>query len=60
MNTSSELEHKIRGCKDPGGLLREEWGELTLTGYLRGLLEERGLTVGEVIQRCNLDRRLWL
>lgn len=56
MKTTRELEHKIRGCKDPGGLLREEWEELTLTGYLHSLLKERGLTVGEVIQRCNLDR----
>ncbi len=56
MKTTRELEHKIRGCKDPGGLLRGEWEEMTLTGYLHDLLEQRKLTVGEVIQRCNLDR----
>lgn len=56
MKTTRELEHKIRGCKDPGTLLRQDGEELTLTGYLHDLLEERGLTVGEVIQRCNLDR----
>lgn len=56
MKTTRELEHKIRGCKDPETLLRQDGEELTLTGYLHDLLEERGLTVGEVIQRCNLDR----
>lgn len=56
MKTTRELEHKIRSCKEPGGLLRGEWEEMTLTGYLHDLLEQRKLTVGEVIQRCNLDR----
>lgn len=56
MKTTRELEHKIRTCKDPGDLLRQDGETLTLTAYLHDLLEQRGLTVGEVIQRCNLDR----
>lgn len=56
MKTTRELEHRIRTCKDPAALLRQDGGEVTLTGYLHELLEQRGLTVGKVIQCCNLDR----
>lgn len=56
MKTTRELEHKIRSCKDASLLLDADFDMPELTEYLRGLLRERGLTVGEVIQRCNLDR----
>lgn len=56
MKTTRELEHQIHTCKNPSELPQQDPDELTLTGYLRDLLEQRGLTVGEVIQRCNLDR----
>ena len=56
MKTTRELEHKIRSSKDASVLLDADFDMPELTGYLRDLLRERGLTVGEVIQRCNLDR----
>lgn len=54
MKTTRELEHSIRSCKDPSALLEQE--ELSLTEYLRILLDQRSLSVIEVIRRCNLER----
>ena len=56
MKTTRELEHRIRICKDPAAVLERDGDELTLTGYLHELLDQRGLTMSEIIQRCNLDR----
>lgn len=56
MKTTRELEHKIRTSKDPAVLADGDFDAPALTEYLRRLLERRGLTSGEVIQRCNLDR----
>lgn len=56
MKTTRELENKIRSCKDASALAGPDFDAPELTEYLRRLLSERHLTVGEVIQRCNLDR----
>lgn len=56
MKTTRELEHRIRVCKDPSVLTGPDFDTPALSEYLRQLLSERHLTVGEVIQRCNLDR----
>ena len=56
MKTTRELEQKIRTGKDPRLLLGPDFDAPALTDYLHTLLQRRGLTVGEAIQRCNLDR----
>ena len=56
MKTTRELEQKIRSGKDPRLLLGPDFDAPALTDYLHALLQQRGLTVGEAIQRCNLDR----
>lgn len=55
MKTTRELEHKIHSCKDASALAGPDFDMPGLTEYLRRLLSERHLSVGEVIQRCNLD-----
>ncbi|MDE7220464.1 MAG: helix-turn-helix domain-containing protein [Oscillospiraceae bacterium] len=56
MKTTRELEHKIRVSKDASVLADADFNMPELSGYLRELLRERGLTAGEAIRRCNLDR----
>lgn len=56
MKTTRELEHRIRSCKDTSALAGPDFDAPKLTEYLRQLLGERHLTMGEIIQRCNLDR----
>lgn len=56
MKTTRELEQKIRSCKDASALAGPDFDTPELTEYLRQLLNERHITVGEIIQRCNLDR----
>ncbi len=56
MKTTRELEHKIRMSGDASVLRDADFDMPDLSGYLRELLRERGLTAGEAIRRCNLDR----
>lgn len=56
MKTTRELEHQIRSCKNPCILSGPDFDSPELAGFLQHLLKERHLSVGEVIQRCNLDR----
>ncbi len=56
MKTTRELEHKIHACKDASALTGTDFDMPKLNEYLHQLLDERCLSVGEMIQRCNLDR----
>ena len=56
MKTTRELEHRIRSAKTPDVLSSPGFEPLDLTACLRRILEEHSITVGEAIQRCNLDR----
>ncbi len=56
MRPTEELEQEIRACPDPAVLNGEDYVPPPLLEYLSALLEERGLTVREVIRLCNLDR----
>lgn len=56
MKGTAELEHKIRSGETPSVLLDGDFDAPELADYLRGLLEERGLTVGQAVRLCNLDR----
>lgn len=56
MRPTQELEQEIRTCPDPAVLAGEDYALPPLSEYLSALLEERGLTVRETIQMCNLDR----
>lgn len=56
MKTTGKLEQEIRSAKEGGALSAPDFEPPELSKYLRQLLEERRLTTGEVIQRCNLDR----
>ncbi len=56
MKSTVELEHQIRGGEDPQVLRDEEFSLPDLAQYLNGLLKGAGLTVQDVVVRCNLDR----
>lgn len=56
MKPTCELEHEIREAGSPSSLSAEQFNLPPLPEYLRGLLAERGVTVGDVIVRCGLDR----
>lgn len=56
MKSTQELEHQIRQSETPEVLAGEAFGLPDLPGYLSGLLGEHGMTVGEVVLRCNLER----
>lgn len=56
MKTTLKLEHEIRASKDPAVLTGADFDAPALCEYLRQLLEERHVSTGEIIQRCNLDR----
>ena len=56
VKTTGKLEQEIRGAEDAGVLSGTGFEQPELSKYLRQLLDERHLTTGEVIQRCNLDR----
>lgn len=56
MKTTGELEQEIRQADSPSPLSAEEFGLPPLPEYLRDLLAERGVTVGDVVVRCGLDR----
>ena len=56
MKSTQELEHQIRQSDTPEVLAGEAFGLPDLPGYLSDLLREHGMTVGEVVRRCNLER----
>ena len=56
MRSTEELEHEIRESDSPEGLSSPDFEAPEVTGYLNTLLEARGLTAGEAVRRCNLDR----
>lgn len=56
MKPTRELEHEIREAGSPSSLSAEQFSLPPLPEYLRGLLAERGATVGDVVVRCGLDR----
>lgn len=56
MKSTGELEHEIREARSPEALAGGDFHLPPLPEHLNRLLEERGLTVRDVILRCNLDR----
>lgn len=56
MRSTEELEHEIRQSDSPEGLSSPDFEAPEAAGYLHALLEARGLTAGEAVRRCNLDR----
>lgn len=56
MKSTRELEHEIRQSGSPSQLAAEDFQLPPLPEYLGNLLRERGVTVGDVVLRCNLDR----
>lgn len=56
MKTTGELEQEIREADSPASLSADGFRLPPLPEYLRGLLAERGVTVGDVVVRCGLDR----
>lgn len=56
MKATGDLEHEIREAASPSPLSAEEFGLPPLPEYLRDLLAERGVTVGDMVVRCGLDR----
>ena len=55
MKPTDELEQEIREAGSPSSLAADGFGP-PLPEYLRGLLAEKGATVGDIIVRCGLDR----
>ena len=56
MKSTQELEHQIRESGTAEALRDREFEPPALTAHLDTLLRERGMTVGDVIVACNLDR----
>ena len=56
MKSTGELENEIRKSATAKLLEEEEFEAPDVSGYLSGLLHRCGLTVQEVVLRCNLDR----
>ena len=56
MQSTQELEHAIRESKEPSILKEDVFSMPDLAAYLNGLLQERHLTVQDIVVRCNLDR----
>ena len=56
MKSTQELEHQIRESGTAETLRDREFEPPALTAHLDTLLRERGMTVGDVIVACNLDR----
>ena len=56
MQSTQELEHTIRESKEPSILKEDVFSMPDLAAYLNGLLQERHLTVQDIVVRCNLDR----
>ena len=56
MRSTGELEHEIREAASPSPLSGDAFRLPPLPEYLRSLLAERGVSVGDVVVRCSLDR----
>lgn len=56
MRSTAELEHEIRESETPEALASPDFESPAAAQYLNALLKERGVTPGEAIRRCNLDR----
>ena len=56
MRSTHELEQEIRSGKDPSVLNGGDFSALVLSDYLHTILKDRGMTVIQAIQCCNLDR----
>ena len=56
MKSTEELEHQIRESATPQVLTGEDYALPPLPIYLNSLLHRHGLTVQDVVVRCNLDR----
>lgn len=56
MKITGELEQEIREADSPASLSADEFRLPPLPEYLRDLLAERGVSVGDVVVRCGLDR----
>lgn len=56
MRTTHELQQEIRQSSTPSVLSGPDYELPRLPDYLSALLSERGLTVREVVNACNLDR----
>ncbi len=56
MKATGELEQEIREADSPASLSADEFRLPPLPEYLRGLLAERGVSVGDIVVRCGLDR----
>ena len=56
MRSTQELEHRIRESGTAELLRGSDFDAPALSTYLGELLSRRGLTVQDVILRCNLDR----
>lgn len=56
MTSTGELEHQIRMCETPAELAEKSYEAPDIVPYMNGLLNERGLTVQDVIVGCNLSR----
>ena len=56
MKLTGELEHEIMDSVEPLLLSGEEFSPPGLTDYLGGLLCRYGVSVKDIIRRCNLER----
>lgn len=56
MRPTHELQQEIRKGASPGVLSGPDFEPPQLTEYLSLLLKDRGLSVRDVVESCNLDR----
>lgn len=56
MKSTQELEQTIFSSKDPSVLDHSDFSAPELSDYLHTLLRERGMTVIQAAQCCNLER----
>ena len=56
MKSTQELEHQIRQSRDTLLLREDAFSAPNLAVYLNSLLHDHGLSVQDVVVRCNLDR----
>lgn len=56
MRPTQDLEHQIRHSTTPELLAGEAFELPSLALYLSNLLRSRGMTVGDIVVRCNLER----
>lgn len=56
MRPTGELENEIRQSGSPAALAAGDFAAPPLPDYLNGLLHRRGMTVRDIVLRCNLER----